>query len=422
MTALLVFGLCVQIIGPYTIWFDRRNIAAHQSAGFIMIAYIIPGLFTDFGAGFSAIELQLYVWTSVLGGIAFVGGLQLSRMYSPRKPWLLKIAAHIKAPDFAEKLGRRISVLLIFSITALVLAYLLMGFIPMFAADPLSAKQFKGAYREPYLRAALFFRTGLVVAVFIMPIAAVYAFTNKRRVFIAGVLILAILILVSLAKGAAAAWLITVLGVFATKKRRYVLIYLIFVIGLNFVGAIFYYLLAQVSGIATFGGGEAGTSFAALVAAGAPDMTDQLTLISAFLDHGSSFTYGRTFVGGLVPFSYEWNPAVWTLNVINDGVDITELASGGLRLPASLWGYFSFGWLGVLLVPLISGWILGCCIQAARYVLAAQKGFLSLMLVSAALLSVAYPLASFYVFAIYYIPPLALSWFIFLPHRRIRLY
>ncbi|NYE24231.1 hypothetical protein [Pigmentiphaga litoralis] len=413
---ILVIGLSIQIVGAYTIWFSRTNIVTHVSAGFIVIGYLIPGLFTNYYAGFSQESLDIYVWTSFVGAIAYLLGLQASRFYSVRKGWIKRKIAILQTRNFERNAAKQLKILLVLAIGLLVLGYVIMGFVPMFAADPLSAKQFKGEYRDSYLRAAWFFRSGLMIAIFVMPIAAVYSFVTKKRWFLFASVLLGLLIMVSLAKGAAANWLILAGGVLAARKLRWFLIYFVFVIGLNLAGSIFNYMLSVLTGLQLFSTSEGGQSFADMVAAGAPDMVDQLNLLEAFISHGSPWTYGRTFIGGLVPFSYEWNPSVWTLNQLNDGADVTEIVSGGLRLPISLWGYVSFGWIGVVMVPALSGFLLGCFMRIAKSLINGTNDTFVLAVVTVVLSYALIPISAFYALSLYFIPAVFIS--IFLVQRK----
>jgi len=413
---ILVWSLSIQVIGAYTIWFSRTNIITHFATGFIVISYVIPGLFTKYYVGFSEDILDLYVWTSFVGGISFLIGLQASRFYSVRKTWLVKRIDAFKTEAFKRNASKQLKILLVVAIGALVLGYTIMGFVPMFAADPLSAKQFKGEYRDSYLKAAWIFRTGFMIAVFVMPIAAVYSFVSKKRWFLVASVILGFLILVSLAKGAAAVWLIIAVGVIAIRKKRWFILYLLFVIGVNLAGSIFNYLLSLLTGLQTYTVSDSSYGFPDLVAAGAPDMVDQLSLLQAFISHGSPWTYGRTFLGGLVPFSYQWNPSVWTLDQLNDGADVTEIVSGGLRLPVSLWGYVSFGWLGVVALPALSGFIHGCFMRIAKTIISATDDPFVLALITVILSNLLIPLSAFYAWSLYLFPALFIS--IFLLQRR----
>jgi hypothetical protein len=412
----LVLSLSIQVIGAYTLWFSRTNVVTHVSTGFIIIGYIIPGLFTKYYSDFSDDVLDIYVWTSFLGAIAYLAGLQASRFYSVKKRWIADKIAVFKNGSFERNASKQLKILLIVAIGMLVLGYAIMGFVPMFAADPLSAKQFKGVYRDSYLRAAWIFRCGFMIAIFVMPIAAVYSFVSKKRWFLIASVILGLLIVVSLAKGAAAIWLVLAGGVLAAKRMRWFIIYFAFVITANLAGSVFNYALSVLGGLQTAAASDGTQTFADLVAAGAPDIVDQLNLLTAFVSNGSPWTYGRTFIGGLVPFSYEWNPGVWTLGQLNDGADITEIVSGGLRLPTSLWGYVSFGWAGAVLVPALYGFIIGCFIRIARTMVNATNDTFILAVVTVVLNYALVPVASFYAWSLYLFPAVFIS--IFLVQRK----
>jgi hypothetical protein len=47
-------------------------------------------------------------------------------------------------------------------------------------------------------------------------------------------------------------------------------------------------------------------------------------------------------------------------------VEVTDIISGGFRLPSPLWGYFAFGYAGAIGVPFVSGVILGKATQLVK--------------------------------------------------------
>ena len=91
---------------------------------------------------------------------------------------------------------------------------------------------------------------------------------------------------------------------------------------------------------------------------------DALDFLGAFRDH--DLTYGLTFVGGLVPGNFRFNPSVFTLAIVNGSSDVSDVASGGLRMPPSVAGFMAFSWLGAVLVPFVSGLLTGHFVHRLR--------------------------------------------------------
>jgi hypothetical protein len=138
------------------------------------------------------------------------------------------------------------------------------------------------------------------------------------------------------------------------------------------------------------------------IAAGSPDISDQLGWLNGFL-RGEYFSYGRTIFGGLVPGNYQWNPSVWTLSYDDIGLDISDMGTGGLRLTPAEWGYANFGWFGVAVIPLVSGILNGFMLLYLKK----AEGVLNRMQFAAALLvywTLGMQIASFYTLSMYTIP------------------
>jgi hypothetical protein len=141
------------------------------------------------------------------------------------------------------------------------------------------------------------------------------------------------------------------------------------------LGTLFYLLLAVV-GLGAFGNAPADLSrvdLATTVASTAPDVSDTLSFLDRWDSYGRPLTEGRTFYGGLLPGNYEWNPGVWTITLGQSSVDVTEVNSGGLRLPAPVWGLLSFGLPGVIGVGLVTGAFTGLLAKVARTALPAES-------------------------------------------------
>ncbi|MFC4142198.1 O-antigen polymerase [Pedobacter mendelii] len=285
-----------------------------------------------------------------------------------------------------------------------------MGFLPMFAADPYSAKQFKGIYNIRYHDVAFFYRTSKQLIQLLMPFLIISFFDKKSKNILLLIVIGVILIAVSLSRSEAVTGLILIFSIIiALKKSKKVFIYyllsLIFVYSLGssfwIIASVYFPKAGYVHEIDNLSIGYA-------IASGAPDIPDQLSFLEAFNSNHIDFTYGLTFVGGLIPFNFKWNPSVWTLLVVNDTDDISEIASGGLRLPVSLWGYVSFGWLGVIVVPFFSAFLIGYITKKIKSIVnklpADANGYLIFYWLVFLYLNIGIVFTSFYTLSIYFLP------------------
>jgi len=141
-----------------------------------------------------------------------------------------------------------------------------------------------------------------------------------------------------------------------------------------------------------------------VIAAGTVDITDQLNFLD-FFNRNPLWTYGRTVFGGLVPSHYEWNPAVYTLKVVNPGEDLSDIVSGGLRLPAPIWGYVSFQWIGVVVFCFLSGFIKGLLLKFTKHWILKSKSILVAAVIIVINISFFGQLSDFYTMSIYALPP-----------------
>jgi hypothetical protein len=286
-----------------------------------------------------------------------------------------------------------------------------MGFIPMFAPDPFLAKFFKGPYQAPYQRVAFLYRTSRQLIELLMPLKVLEIFLKRDLKNITLVLIATVLIAVSLNRGpiASGALVAIAIAVGLKKKNMPFWSFLFFVFVTYGLGSAMYYLILQFfptdNGIGNLG---TGNNIFEAMAYGAPDIPDQLNFLSAYVKAGSKLTYGLTFIGGLIPFNFPWNPAIYTLTVLNDSSDVSEVASGGLRLPVSIWGYVSFGWFGVVAIPFLSAFFTGYITKkikiVSRDIVANQNGYVTFFMIYFMFSNIALIFTSFEYTTIYLLP------------------
>ncbi|PHM66216.1 hypothetical protein Xsto_01441 [Xenorhabdus stockiae] len=348
-TLLNIISLSVPTLSLYIIWFNKKNIYAHIGIPSLLIAYAGPLIF--YNDEYSRyVVYSLYTNINLIGAISFlIGTLLAKKTPTINLPFSPFYSDYISYLDVRKNIKKRTFYILLFSCILVIFSYIAMGFTPMFSSDPLTAKFFRGDYQEKYQRVAVFFRTGMSIIPVFLPLA-ILLFKEKfsYRLFFV-ILCGFICIALSLQRGLIGFSLLIPILIYSSYKSRFIFLLVFFIYIFIYVfGAALWWLLGFAYNNVD--------SFLEGAMAGSPDVPDQLSFLSRFaLDN--SFTYGRTFVGGLIPFGYEWNPSVYTLKVLNGIDDISEIVSGGLRLPVYMWGYVSFSWAGVIGVSFLSGYL-----------------------------------------------------------------
>ena len=375
-------ALCIGLVGMscagYLAWPSRWNIPAHTQLAFALVAYVLPIAGLGRAAAIPPAVLNLYASLALAGFVLTAVGVVVGRTFahsvSRSRQWngFARTRAFLSSwpmqPDQERAAVRRLRFIAGGSILALLFCFAFMGFVPAFAADPFQAKFFRGAYASAYAPVAPLYRAATTAIALLLPVVMMVAIKlGKVRdwVLLIGCLLV---MLLSLQRAPAVTGIVVCIGILLALTRVSMLVYIVVLVGVNALGSAVYFLLG-VFGLSSYASVAArGGGLAQQVAAGAPDVADQGTFLRAWLAD-PEFTSGRTFLGGLVPGNYEWNPSVWSLSVVNPGQDVTAIVSGGLRLPAPFWGYVSFGWPGVIGVCLLSGFLLGVLAAVASQVI-----------------------------------------------------
>jgi hypothetical protein len=387
--------------------------------GLCFVAYVVPAFVIKFKDYSTSEVINLYVLINLLGCLTYVGGMLLGYRIKTLKAVNTLLQFRFLGTLYNDEQGiqkiRKVSLIIyVAALGGVIISYLLMGFVPLFAANPFMAKFFKGEYQAPYERVAFLYRTARQLLEFLMPLRILELFINFNIKSVILVLLGILLIAVSLNRGPILSGVLVAISIFVALKKSNgpFWIYLIIVFSSFMLGSGLYYLLGLAFPDSFFGDAASNVSFFEAIAMGAPDITDQLSFLNAFLDSGSHYSYGLTFLGGLIPFNFPWNPAVYTLTVLNDSNDISAVASGGLRLPVSLWGYVSFGWAGVALVPFLSGFLTGYVVKKIKKIInsisANESGYIVFFLIQFVFSNIAIVFTNFYLLSIYSLPAFVL--------------
>jgi hypothetical protein len=400
---LVVAALVLQMIGTYLIWPSRWNIPAHLALGFCVTAYLVPGLATNVWDFVDPATNALYAQINIFGAAAMIFGLFVGRKVALFDEVSKRFLKLYESPRVRAAAVRRIEFISTYAVLGMVAAYIIMGFVPMFAADPFAAKQFKDQYFVPYHRAAYLFRGSFSILVAAIPLLFIIWWIRRRRLkpLLLGISAVG-LITVSLARQSSALGVLTFLGLIGARSRRGTRRFLFLSAVIYPLGSAAYLILGLLTGIRSFTTIYSVNSIADIVSSGAPDIHDQINFLSGFR-YLNTFTYGKTFWGGLVPGNYMWNPSVWTLTYDNPGADISDWVTGGLRFSTALWGYCNFGWIGVLLIPFLSGMLAGSMIRALRK-LPLDKSLLATALVMSVYMTFGSQITEFFALSIHNIP------------------
>lgn len=370
-SVLIFFSSAVMIVGTYVIWFSRYNIPNHLMLGTIFVAYLVPLFLTDVLSEFQQELVTQYAYILTIGAVFYVIGLVFGHRYvllhrMIKRPPLFSVTLEV----FMQQRYRFLVWVTIFALFAMILSWMYIGTVPMFAEDPFSAKFFKGEYYEAYSRVAIPYRLSQMAQITLFPILVALWFLTRRKLLLVLVVTIMVFFAMALTRALVFSGIFTLIALYATRKKRYIFGFIFLHVFVISVGSAIYYLIGLLFGSDAFGViNAAGADIWTVTAAGSPDIFDQLSLLQAFDDHGT-YTLGRTFFGGLVPGQFYWNPSAWSLYLANNTDDITDVSSGGFRIPVAMWGYFSFGWFGVVMLPALSGLVLGA---STRYI----QGFIS---------------------------------------------
>jgi len=396
--------LTISSIGAYLVWPSRYNVPAHLGVGFVLIAYFVPALILKVQDDYSDEVVNLYVTILVVGTISYLIGMFLGFSIKPGKTNFSFDVLPLNL--YEERVIRVTKMFLCIGIPSMILGYLMMGFVPLFAADPVAAKFFRGQYQVPFYTSIVYLSSFLILSN-ITPISIMIWYQDKKKVFFLIATIVAIcLMMLSLSRGPAFTGILyAIIIVMSFKSRKSFALLIFLIIFIYLFSSIFYYLIG-IKDINDIAGGFKSDDHLMwrVIAGGTVDIDDQLNFLKFFVDN-PIWTYGRTVVGGLVPSHYEWNPSVYTLRVVNPGEDLSTLISGGLRLPGPVWGYVSFQWIGVVVFSFISGLIKGFFLKYVKTWILKYKSILTSTVIIIIATAIFEPLSGFYTFSLYTLPP-----------------
>ena len=347
-------SLLILTVGYLVVWRRRDNVLAYVDGGLFLIMMALPLVFTPVVERFPGSISSLYARLLLIGSVGYALGIACGLLPG-------NLRGFRRPPIFAERLGprnpatailfQRARILGLAAAAGLTYGFLAIGYVPILAADRLSAKYGVGPYEDSFAQGALFYRTGLALAAAALPLVLVVFYRRRKLIDLAIGGVLGLGLLASLSRTLAfAGVLLVMVAIMIEKKVGPTKILLttacLFAMGEMSTGVIFPDS-TQVSG-----------SFISRMAESPPDVRDHLSFLTRYETQGER-TRGLTILGGLDLGTNYWEPNLYALRTLTGNPNVGGIPSGGLRLPAPIWGYVSFGLIGAGVWSFLAGFFAG---------------------------------------------------------------
>jgi hypothetical protein len=375
--AVICLAWLVLSCGPILFWWRRDNLFGYLQAGFFFASIVVPVIGTSIVADLDQGDVNRYADIMVIGAIVYMAGLCYGAFLGQRVrlPRLVIRAPLRVVPRFVVKRTRHVAVA---GVGILALSFVLLRYVPLLTANRIYAKYGIGLYAPGFARGGLVLHVGLIVASTVLPVVLVLILRNRRMVdvVLAGALFVGVV--VTLSRGRAFIGPLVFLVALAIE-RRWRPWRITAAVCFAFVAGTLFNELVHLSS------SEPGSTLASRVAASAPDVIDHVEFLSGFEAAGGEEVGLKPIIASFRPDKGEYNASTYALRIRTGLPDVTGLASGGLRLPAPIWGYASFGFPGLVLWSFLSGVAIGCGARMMRRLLSApyERGSQAMNLVLA---------------------------------------
>jgi hypothetical protein len=364
LKAQIIASLTVIMCGHVLWWRRRDNILGYFQGGLFVVAVLIPVLFTTVIDAAEQDTVHLYARILVLGALGHVAGLFYggsfgNRARSPR------VTFSEPFDGVPRSLALRARVVAVVVLLALAGAYALLGYVPILAPNKLLAKYGVGPYQAGFQRGAQVLHLAMGMASAITGLILALSVVRRRWTEVALLVGLLAGLAATLSRGEAFIGPFTFLLAWAIQRRWRPWVLLACSFGFFLSSALVNELLFVPDPVAS-------PTFAARVAQTAPDISDHLGFLHGFQLQGTDHVGTKTIQAGysLSLSKGEWDPADYALRIRTGLSDVSELAAGGLRLPAPIWGYAAFGYAGVVAWSFVSGLFAGWGTALLRRLLA----------------------------------------------------
>lgn len=337
--------------GQVLLWRRRDNLFGYLQAGFFFSAIAIPLLGTTTIDNARPEVATRYADLMTVGAITYLVGLSVGgrigrQMRMPRFSFARVLT------DVPTALGANVRRIAVGGIVLFLGSLALIGYVPILAADRVSAKYGVGIYAPGFARGSLFYNVALLVCSTVLPVMLAIVMRHRRAIDIAIAFALFAGLLASLSRALAFTGPLVFLIAVAIQ-RRWRAWAIVAAICFAYVGSAAFNSLAQLTPLAE------GQSFPNQVAASAPDVIDHVAFLDGFEREGSHHVGLKPILASVSLDKGEFNPATYALEIRTGLRDTTGLASGGLRLPGPVWGYASYGMAGAAIWAAISGCFIG---------------------------------------------------------------
>ena len=362
-------SLLVLMCGPILCWRRRDNVFGYLLGGLFFVSVFVPLFGTTIVDSFEPDLVNHYARILMAGALFFLAGLAYGSVLgtrSRRPPVTFDRPLPFSIP---WRIVRRARLAAAAAALAMVTSFQLLGYVPLLAADRQSAKYGVGAYKAGFERGSLAYHVALALASAILPVILAVAYRRRRSLDLALSGLLVLLLLATLNRGEAFLGPLIFLIALAVErgwKPTHVLagVCLAFVAG-TLANELIYTAPPT-----------ARPPLAVRVAATAPDLNDHLLFLNGFKLEGEQFVGTKTLQAGfsVSPSKGEYDPAAYAVRTITGLGDLSDLASGGARLPSPIWGYSAFGFVGVAIWSFISGVFSGWGTSLTRRLVSDAQG------------------------------------------------
>jgi hypothetical protein len=370
-SSIIVYYGVVSLL-PLFLWFDSRNIIFLLGIPFFIIAYLFGGYyFIDLAISKYGISLStLEFYRNVLLSSAIVTSLSMFLGFHSGKNLvadIFKILISKVKPKSTKILNSKHIIFLSFlSAILFFTCFYGMKFIPLFAESPLEAKFFSGPYQDLYRPYAIPYRLAIIFAQVCMFFLIFRIFELRRRLDILMFITLFIFLILTLRRFYIGTALLSFLMCYISfYKKKLMLITVFLYIFVTAFGSASINLLLLISGRVD------SLSFDSIIE-GSPDIADHLVFLDRWLGNNWDFTYGKSLIGGLVPYQYDFNPAILSKLVVSNSKDV---ATGGFRLPVPILGYIAFGWYGIIFCSVAHGFLIGSTLRVYKFFMTSPTTF-----------------------------------------------
>lgn len=361
--ALLVLG-CGQVV----CWRRRDNVAAYIAGGLFFVSAVVPLLGTSLVDSYDASLVAHYANVLTVGAAAFLVGIAIGAhpgSFGRLLPVTFSRPLPLAIPRFLVRRTRGAGVA---ALLGMLVAFELLGYVPLLAANRQAAKYGVGPYRAGFARGSLVYHLALAAASTVIPVVLAVAYRRRSRLDLLLAGGLGLVLLATLNRGTAFVGPLAFIVALAVERRVRPAVIL--------AGVCLAFVAGTLANELVYDAPPAASpSFALRVAATAPDLSDQLGFLRGFELQGGEHVGVKTITAALTPGKSkgEYDASRYALRTLTGTDNLDDLASGGARLPAPIWGFAAYGFAGAAAWSFIAGIFAGWGTAMVRRMLTAVQ-------------------------------------------------